>query len=443
MTYDQAVKFLSGLTDYEKSPLPLSGAGNYDLRRMEELLQAMGNPHKGRRTVHVAGTKGKGSTSCMIATVLSAARYSTGLFTSPHLFSWQERIALNGRNISRKDFAGLAAAIKPCVLEINNRPLYGRLTTFEVLTAMAFAYFSLKNADIQVLEVGMGGRLDSTNVANGDVCIITSISLDHTQILGDTIEKIAGEKAGIIKPGSIVISAPQTDEAAEVIAEKCRSLKARLVVAGRDLTWKRIEGDYSKQVFSVHSSQRDYQLTTPLLGDHQLENAACAIAAVEALQSMGLKITYRGIVQGIANVTWPARLQILGTAPLLLIDGAHNVYSVKTVISSIKKYFKYKKALVIFGSSNDKDIGGMAGELAGFADHVILTASKHARASAPDYLKQEFIKAGLGPAISANSGVALADALGRAGKDDIILVTGSLFLAAEIKSESDKLGIFG
>jgi dihydrofolate synthase / folylpolyglutamate synthase len=443
MTYDQAVKFLSGLTDYEKSPLPLSGSGNYDLRRMEELLQAMGNPHKGRKTVHIAGTKGKGSTSSMIAGILAAAGYKTGLFTSPHLFSWQERIALNGRQITKKDFTGLAAAIRPYVLEINSRSHYGRLTTFEVLTAMAFAYFCLKNVDIQVLEVGMGGRLDSTNVANGDVCVITSISLDHTQVLGDTVEKIAGEKAGIIKSGSVVISAPQTPVAAKVIARKCRLLNARLTVAGSDLTWKRISSDYSRQVFSVKSRQREYQLSIPLLGDHQLENATCAIAAVEALQTMGLNINYREIVRGMADINWPARLQILGTTPLLVIDGAHNVYSVRTIISSIKKYFKYKKAIVIFGSSSDKDIRGMARELAGFASHMILTASKHARAASPDYLKKEFIKAGLRPVISENSRCALADALERAGKEDIILVTGSLFLAAEIKSESDGLGVFG
>ena len=443
MTYDQAVKFLSGLADYEKSPVPLSGTGNYDLRRMEELLQAIGNPHRGRKTVHIAGTKGKGSTSCMIATVLSAAGYRTGLFTSPHLFSWQERIAVNGKNITRKDFAGLAAAIKPYVTDINNRARFGRLTTFEVLTAMAFAYFNMKNVDIQVLEVGMGGRLDSTNVASGDVCVITSISLDHTQVLGDTIEKIAGEKAGIIKQGARVISSPQTAEAARVIAARCRLLKAPLVIAARDLTWKRIQGDNSKQAFSVKSPRREYRLDVPLLGDHQLENATCAIAAIEALQDIGLNITYGEIVRGMAAISWPARLQILGTAPLLIVDGAHNVYSIRTVTSSIKKYFKYRKTIVIFGSSSDKDIGGMAVELVGFADYIILTASKHARAAAPDYLKKWFLKAGLHPVTAANSGIALADALGRAGKEDIILATGSLFLAAEIKSESDKLGIFG
>lgn len=443
MTYDQAVKFLSELTDYEKLPLPPPGKGTYDLRRMEELLQVLGNPHKGRKTVHIAGTKGKGSTSAMIAGVLSVAGYRTGLFTSPHLFSWQERITLSGRKITKKDFASLLTAIRPYVLTINKRARYGHLTTFEVLTAMAFTYFNMKNADIQVLEVGMGGRLDSTNVASGDVCIITSLSLDHTQVLGNSIEKISGEKAGIIKPGCIVISAPQQAEAASVITQKCRLLKAHLIVAGRDLTWKRVSGDYLKQSFHVESPKRHYELSIPLLGDHQLENAACAIASVEALQAMGFKIGYREIVRGLASINWPARLQILGAQPLLIIDGAHNVYSIKTVILTIKKYCKYKKAIVIFGSSCDKDIGGIAEELEGFADHIILTASNHARAAGPGCLKEAFKKAGVRTVMAENSGYALACALSQANNEDIILATGSLFLAAEIKLEYDKLRNFG
>lgn len=443
MTYDQAVKFLLGLTDYEKTTLPAGGTENFDLRRMEELLQALGNPHKGRKTVHIAGTKGKGSTSSMIAGILTTAGYNTGLFTSPHLFSWQERISMNGKNISKSDFARTADNIKPHVLDINNKAHYGSLTTFEVLTAMAFMYFSMKNVDIQVLEVGMGGRLDSTNVIDADVCVITSVSMDHTQVLGNTLEKIAHEKAGIIKSHSSVVSAPQKPEAASVIAEKCRSFKARLIIAGKDLTWKRIGGDFSKQEFSITSAKRMYKLSIPLLGDYQLENAACAIAAVEILQTKGFKIGYQEILQGMMNINWPARLQILGKRPLLIIDGAHNVYSIKMVLSSIAKYFKYKKATVIFGSSRDKDITGMAKELAGFADHIILTSSKHARAASPEELKEAFKRAGLKAFTAENIKPALIDALRQCGNEDLVLVTGSLFLAAETETVFAELGNFG
>ena len=442
-TYTGAITYLSGLSDYEKIPQPLSGEGNYDLRRMEDLLFDLGNPHRGRRTVHIAGTKGKGSTACMIASVLAEAGYNTGLFTSPHLFSWQERIALNGKKISQKEFAGLVEAVRPYVDKINREALYGQLTTFEVLTAMALAFFNLKKADVQVLEVGLGGRLDSTNVAHCDVCVITSISLDHMKVLGDTIEKIAGEKAGIIKPGSSVISAPQPPSAAAVIRAKCRALKAPLVLAGRDLTWKRTGGDYSCQSFTLKSQLRNYRLNIPLLGDHQLENAACAVAAIEALQSKGLKIEDGDIVKGLARTRWPVRLEVQGKGPLLIIDGAHNVYSIQMLVKAVRQYFKYKRAFVIFGSSSDKDVTGMARELAGLNARVILTSSRHARAASTGDLKKAFAKAGINAVMTDNSGAALAQAFARAGRADIIIATGSLFLAAEIKTESGKLEDFG
>ncbi len=443
MKYALAVQYLSGLNDYEKSPQLLTVPVNYDLRRMQELLHELGNPQKGRKTVHIAGTKGKGSTACMINGVLVAAGYNTGLFTSPHLFSWQERIALNGRKITQKDFAGLVEAVMPCVDDLNQVARYGLLTTFEVLTAMALAYFNLKKADIQVLEVGLGGRLDSTNVVHGDICVITSISLDHTALLGNTIKKIAGEKAGIIKRGSIVISAPQPAEAAAVIREKCRALSAPLIEVGSALSWRRTCGDHFNQTFTLRSQQRKYDLSIPLLGDHQLENAACAVAAIEALQSTGLKIEYRDIVKGLDRISWPLRLQVLGRGPLLVIDGAHNVYSIKTLVSAIKKYFKYRRAIIIFGSSRDKDINGMACELQGLSGEFILTSSHHSRAAAPESLKRIFKQAGIKADTAETVQTALGRALARAGREDIIIATGSLFLAAEIKTASDKSVDFG
>ena len=443
MKYRQALEFLSGLADYEKAPPASMREGNYDLRRMEELLHQLGNPHRGRATVHIAGTKGKGSTACMVAGVLTAAGFNTGLFTSPHLFSWQERIALNGKKITQKDFVRVVETIKPYVSDLNRRAHYGELTTFEALTTMAFAYFNIKRAAIQVLEVGMGGRLDSTNVADGDVCIITSISLDHMRMLGDTVGKIAAEKAGIIKPGSTVISAPQPAEAAGVITARCRELKAKLVLTGNDYSWERIRGDYSGQDISLKTPQREYKLRLPLLGDYQMENAACAVAAVEALQSAGFKIRYRDIVDGMGRVNWPARLQVLAIDPLLVIDGAHNVYSLSGMAKSVKKYFKYRKLIAIFGASSDKDIEGMARELAGVADQIILTASSHPRAAAPHVLEQAFARSGVSVIAAASTREALSAALESADKKDLILATGSLFLAAEIKAEYDKLRNFG
>lgn len=442
MTYKKAIQYLSGLNDYEKSPQPLTVKSNYDLRRMQELLNKLGNPHSGRKTVHIAGTKGKGSTACMIASILATAGYTTGLFTSPHLFSWQERIALNGKNITQKEFTALVEAIKPCVDDLNFKAKFGHLTTFEVLTAMALAYFNLKKAAIQVLEVGLGGRLDSTNVVHGDICVITSLSLDHTAILGDSLEKIAREKAGIIKRGSIVISAPQPPEAAAVIRTKCRSLNTPLLEVANNLSWHRTGGDYSHQSFTLRTQQQTYDLSIPLLGDHQMENAACAVAAIEALQSMRLKITHHDIVKGMARVNWPLRLQVLGSGPLLVIDGAHNVYSVKTLVSAIRKYFKFRRAFVIFGASRDKDIAGMARELKVLADEFILTSSKHARAASPEILKGIFRQAGITAFIADTGRDALSRALTCASSEDIIVATGSLFLAADIGTEAFKLKEF-
>ena len=381
MNYTQAVKFLQSLEDYEKSPGVAYNAANYDLRRMEILLDRLGNPHKGRKTIHIAGTKGKGSTAAMISSVLFSAGYLTGLFTSPHLVSWQERIAVNGRPISQKSFARLMALIAQHVNAINREARFGKLTTFEVLTALGFLYFREKNVEFQVLETGMGGRLDATNVVDPDICIITSISLDHTQVLGDTLAQIAGEKAGIIKSGCIVVSAPQKPEAMRVIQDKCLQSGADLIKAGVDITWEPLNSNLKMQRFRVHGRLQDYDLKIPLLGDFQMENAALSIVALEVLQQQGINIKCTDIVRGFSEVKWPARMQVLKTSPLLIVDGAHNSYSIGKIIESINKHVSYKKAVVIFGCSGDKDVQGMAAELAGFADGVIITGSSHPRAA--------------------------------------------------------------
>jgi len=431
MNYTQAEKFLIGLTDYEISSAVLYNAGNYDLRRMELLLESVGNPHRGRRTVHITGTKGKGSTAAMISSVLTAAKYRTGLFTSPHLHSWRERITLNGRCITKRNFAGIAGSLEPLVRSINSEARFGKLTTFEVLTAMAFLYFAVKNATYQVIEVGMGGRLDATNVVNPDVCIITSISLDHTQILGETLGQITSEKAGIIKPGCTVISAPQARDVEAVIEQKCRESKAPLIQAGKDITWQRTGGGPWGQTFVLSGVAGDYDLSIPLLGEYQLENAALAVSALKTLAQRGADINDTDIAKGLRNVKWPARFQILKSSPLVIADGAHNPYSIKLVVQSIGKFFSYQKAVVIFGSSADKDIRGMAQELSGFAHRIILTQTHHPRAATAGHLEWIFKEAGVPATKEPDPDKAVVDALSKADKEDLILITGSLFLSAE------------
>ncbi len=443
MDYVQAEKFLRSLEDYEKSPGIAYNAANYDLRRMELLLDALGNPHKGSNTVHIAGTKGKGSTAAMISSVLSSAGYRTGLFTSPHLFSWQERIAVNGRPISKRDFARLMALVAPQADAINREARLGKLTTFEIITALAFLYFHEKNVDFHVLETGMGGRLDATNIVDSDICVITSISLDHTQVLGNTLAQIAAEKAGIIKAGCTVITAPQEPDAMRIIEDTCAHKSVELIKAGRDIAWKPSGFDLKGQSFRVEGRLRDYELRIPLLGDFQMENSALAIAALEVLQQRGSVLKCTDIVRGLRRVKWPARMQILHTSPLLIVDGAHNSYSIHKIVDSIKRHFSHKKAIVIFGCSSDKDIGGMAGGLAGFADHVIVTRSSHPRSADTGLLLTAFRKAGLAVGTSADPEEALHTARSMAGPKDMIIATGSLFLAADIQAAFKKEKDFG
>jgi len=431
MDYRQAEDYILSFTDYEKIPGIAYTSANYDLRRMEKLLQPLGNPHLGTKTVHIAGTKGKGSTAAMVSQALITAGYKTGLFTSPHLHTLRERIRINDTMISEADFAALVTRLKPIVEKVNKEAAYGELTTFEILTAVVFAYFKNSQVDFQVLEVGLGGRLDATNIAKVDVCVITSISLDHTEILGDTIAKIATEKAGIIKPGCIVVSSPQVDEAAKVIRQVCRQQGARLIQVGKDIAWHKTGGDLYQQTLTVQGKTGNYDLTIPLLGDHQLENAATAIAALEALVCLGAKISAQSIVQGFTKVSWPGRLQILGREPMVVIDGAHNAYSMRKLVEAIKKYFQCDRCFVIFGTSCDKDIPGMARELKSLADNVIITISSHPRAASTSILVEEFAKLGIKVDVSENISSALSKALTLAKKTNLILVTGSLFVVAE------------
>jgi len=440
MNYRQAENYILSFTDYEKIPGIAYTSANYDLRRMEKLLQPLGNPHLGTKTVHIAGTKGKGSTAVMISQVLIAAGYKTGLFTSPHLHTLRERIKINDTLISEADFAALVTKLKPIVEKMNQEAAYGELTTFEILTAVVFAYFNNSQVDFQVLEVGLGGRLDATNVAKADVCVITSISLDHTEILGDTVAKIAAEKAGIIKPGCIVVSSPQVDEAAKVIRQVCQQQGARLIQVGKDVTWQKTGGDLHLQALTVKGKTGNYDLTIPLLGDHQLENAATALAALEALVCLGANISAQDIAQGFSQVSWPGRLQILSHEPTVAVDGAHNAYSMRKLVEAIKKFFHFDRCFVIFGTSCDKDIPGMARELKSLADTVIVTSSSHPRAASISALVEEFAKLGIKVDIIENVSGALSKALAVAQKTDLILITGSLFVVAEAMDYVTKAG---
>jgi dihydrofolate synthase/folylpolyglutamate synthase len=433
MNYQEALEYLLKFADYER--LPRSGIV-WDLRRIERLLARLGNPQNVAKSVHIAGTKGKGSTSAMVASILKSAGYRVGLYTSPHLLSYTERIQVDGKPILEEDWARLTERLQPEVEAENRLGDLGELTTFEILTAMAFLHFRQVRADYQVLEVGLGGRLDATNVVKPQVCVITSISFDHMDVLGDTLAKIAGEKAGIIKPGAVVVSAPQFKEAMEVIERVCGERRVKLVKVGEDVTWERGSFDAEGQSFRVKGLKSDYDLWIPLLGGHQMENAANAVATAELLADMGARIPAEDIAYGLAKVNWPGRLQVLGKEPWVIVDGAHNAYSMQRLGEALRQYFKYDKLTLILGFGGDKDIAGMVAEAVKMTSDIILVSSRHPRSVKAEVLAEEFSKHGVLPMEGLRSAESVTDAiklaLEGAKPNDLICAAGSIFVIAEV-----------
>lgn len=440
MDYQAAVNYIQSFTDYEKLPGAAYAAANFDLRRMDALLASLGDPHRYAPAVHIAGTKGKGSTAAMIASVLTASGQRTALFTSPHLHTIRERIRIDGEMIAEAEMSSLVCRLKPEVERINQRAEFGLLTTFEILTALAFLYFREMKVYYQVLEVGLGGRLDATNVVKPEVCVITTIGLDHIEVLGNTLSKIAAEKAGIIKPDCLVVSSPQPAPARRVISRTCRKLEVPLIRVGHEVTWSKEQADLDGQYFSVKSQAGHYQLWIPLLGDYQLENAATAVAAIEVLIKRGTKISLESLKQGLVKVYWPARFQILERRPLLVVDGAHNSDSARRLRQSVELYFPQRQVILVLGTSNDKDIKAMATELAPISRQVIVTRAHHPRAADTKVLAEHFERHGLKAENTENVSQALLLARQLAGDNDLVLVTGSLFIAAEaIEAEQCRL----
>ncbi|MFC1952119.1 bifunctional folylpolyglutamate synthase/dihydrofolate synthase [Chloroflexota bacterium] len=427
--YQQALDYIYSFIDYEIVPRPRD-AVHYDLRRMDELLERLGNPHLKAKTVHIAGSKGKGSVAAMIASALTASGYVTGLNTSPHLHTFNERIKVDGRLISEDELVSLVAGLKPEVEAVNSKATYGQLTTFELITALSFAYFEQREVDFQVIEVGLGGRLDATNVVQPEVCIITSISLDHTEVLGNTLIEIATEKAGIIKPGCVVVISPQSDEVARVINDVCLNRGVRLVRVSSDVTWQSLGFDSSRQSLRVLGRLAGYELSIPLLGQPQLENTATAVAALEVLAEKGFHISGGSITRGLARVSWPGRLQILSRRPLIVVDGAHNLDSAHKLRQSLEQYFDFDRAILIIGVSSDKDIAGIVSELVSLFNEVIVTRSTHPRAMDTAPIVAEFSKHGVEAQAADDISAALPLALALARERDLICVTGSLFMVA-------------
>jgi dihydrofolate synthase/folylpolyglutamate synthase len=430
IAYNQALDYLYGFVDYSLKHASELAKADFNLDRMAALLAELGNPQDACPVIHVAGTKGKGSTSALCASALKAAGYRTGLYTSPHLQDYTERIQVDGEPISHAELAELVDAVKPSVAKVPY------LTTFEITTAIGFLAFARRNADAAVIEVGLGGRLDATNVVTPEVAVITSLSYDHMLVLGDTLEKIAAEKAGIIKPGRPVVSAPQKDEALDVIANVCVERNAPLTLIGRDILYAPVSRSLDGQVLRIQErDRRPLEITLPLLGAHQLENAAAAYAALKAGR---FNLSDDDIRQGFASVRWRGRFDLARREPPVIFDSAHNRDSFEKLAAALDDYFPGRPVLLIFGASEDKLILDMFNAIKHRLKMVILTRADHPRALEPEAIQKLAEQAGLKHEIVTPVESAFSHALDLSAKDgSIVLSAGSMFVTAEVMSAWD------
>lgn len=439
--YQQALDYLYSYVDYSLQRSFRYSPEKFDLSRMYELVSSLGNPQNDYSIFHIGGTKGKGSVSAYTASVLIAQGYKVGLYTSPHLEDYAERIQINGQPIEHGEMVEKLEHIKPYIEAIP------RLTTFEITTALAMHYFADQDVDVAVLEVGLGGRLDATNVVVPEISVITSISYDHTQILGNTLSEIAAEKAGIIKQGVPVVIAPQKQEAREVLTDIARERSAPLIMVGDDLLYAPLSRSLSGQTFLVwpksdqslvdayieSGGDQEWEptrLTIPLLGYHQVENAATAYTALITTRDGDLPIRDQAIRKGFAETTWPGRFEILQRNPPVVIDSAHNRDSALKLRLALDDYFPAYQVLLVFGASEDKDVEGMFAELMPRVKQVIAVKSIHPRAMEPQILVDLAHKYGRPAKIIEDISDALRQALNVRSENTVVLVTGSIFVVA-------------
>lgn len=451
---EAALRFLYDRVNYERWLSMPYQVREFKLDRMRELLDRLGNPQETLPIVHIAGTKGKGSTAAMTAAVLTAAGYKTGLFTSPHLDRIEERMAVDGQPCSSAAFVDLLDRLVPIVQAMDEaaaarQPVDIGPTYFEITTAMALLHFVHQQVDVAVLEVGLGGRLDSTNVCQPEVSVITSISFDHMKQLGNTLEAIAREKAGIIKPGVPVVSGVTDPEPRKVIREICRERGCRLSELGYefDFTYQPpcaldtapIVGSMDF-CYKVPGREHTYHgLPLKLLGRHQAANAAVALAVLAELNEKGWSISQEALRTGLAEVCWPARVEVVHRRPVVVVDAAHNVASVDALIRVLDETFSAstRRRLLVFATTQEKDLRGMLAKLAGCFDHVILTRyTNNPRGVPPEELASLAWEAtGQRYQVCPDPATAWGEVLRQATPEDLVCITGSFFIAAEMRSE--------
>ena len=414
---NEALDFIS-VTAWKGSSLGLS--------RITELLQLMGNPHKKLKFVHIAGTNGKGSTAAMLASVLSEAGYKTGLHTSPYIHSFGEYMQINGISISDSQVIDLANELREYLSKMQDLP-----TQFEIIIALAFLHFYRQQCDIVVLEVGMGGRLDATNVIDTpEVAVITSIGLDHMEELGDTYDKIASEKAGIIKYGGVAVCHPQMPSVEQVIRSKCDGQCTQVCFIDSDdikLNSFNLEG----QFFSYKDAE---EILIPLLGQHQLYNAAVAMETVYALRRKKWHISDDALKNGLKKTKWPGRFEILMKSPIFILDGAHNPQSIQTILNNLILLFPNRKFIFLFGVLEDKDYKQMTEILLPHASLFLTIAPENPRALSSENLASHIKNYNVDAIACKTIEKGVEKALETADKDDIICALGSLYLVGSIRS---------
>ena len=454
MDYEAALAYIETFIDYERSPDFSRQARLYNLNRISLLLKLLGNPHDRLRVIHIAGSKGKGSTAALVASVLTHAGYKIGLFTSPHLITPRERCRIDGELISEADVAFYIDKIKPAIETVSTSE-FGRVSFFEIYTALAFSYFADKATDFAVIEVGLGGRLDATNVVKPVATVITPVGLEHTAILGETYAEIAAEKAEIIKDGCPLALAPQHPEARAVFEKVANERKASIVAAKiHDAACKPISGDVGPdhrvstsqlvqnadgipiaQQFDVETDSASYsQLTIPLLGHHQFVNATTAIAAIECLKQKGYTIPKNSVYAGFKNVQWHGRIQRIRSSPLVVLDGAHSPVSMEALCLTLRESFRYTQAIFIVSLMKDKNVKAIGDIVSKTADSVIATqVSENPRVMPAEAIQDAWSGILLCEKITIcpNPEKAVAGALASASPTDLICITGSLYLVGQ------------
>jgi dihydrofolate synthase/folylpolyglutamate synthase len=436
-TYQAALDFLEAQVNYERRPPSRSKRGVWTLTRVKRLLAALGNPHRSFRSVHIAGSKGKGSTATMLSEMLQNNGLRVGLYTSPHLLDVRERITINGELISQAELTRLIARIAQIVRQggaEGNAPTY-----FEILTAVAFQYFKQQEVDIAIVETGLGGRFDATNVLRPEVCGLTSISYDHMAELGNTLEEIAYEKAGIFKENVPIISAPQSKEVKTTLERVAKATGAPIMFAGEDIVFSyrfessRVGGPQARIGVATATSRFDH-LAVPLVGQHQAINCGVAVGLLDQLKNRGFSLDDENSIAGLAKVKLEGRMEMLCDDPRVLADGAHNAASIEAVMRAIGQNVPYDSMVVIFGCCADKDIAGMLKVLRLGADKIIFTGIQSPRSADPAELAGQFAEiSGRMAQVAPNLIEALRTAEKATTREDLICLTGSFYLVSEGK----------